>query len=112
MQVAMDVIRQYRLSEGLNRVSPYYMFSVITSVLGWTRMRPVPGHHVPAFEYQNGAIVSYLQPGAVAAPDLAPPGGHDRGIRSWGSPLPTSTFTEKRDPGVTRLISGPGYAKL
>ena len=61
MQTDMDVIRQYRLSEGLNRVSPYYMFSEITSVLMDPNVRSLD--IMSLLEYQNGAIVSYLSLG-------------------------------------------------
>ena len=61
MQTAMDVIRQYRLSEGLNRVSPYYMFSEITSVLMDPNVRSLD--IMSLMEYKNGAIVSYLSLG-------------------------------------------------
>ena len=58
MQTAMDMVRQYRFSVGLNRISPCYLFSEITSVLMNPNVRSLD--IMSLMEYQNGAIVSYL----------------------------------------------------
>ena len=54
----MDMVRQYRFSVGLNRISPCYLFSEITSVLMNPNVRSLD--IMSLMEYQNGAIVSYL----------------------------------------------------
>ncbi len=54
----MDLIGQYRLDAALNRISPYYLFAEVTSVLMNPNVRSLDIMSV--LEYQNGAVISYL----------------------------------------------------
>ncbi len=58
MTSAMDVVNEYRLSVALNRISPYYLFSEVTSVLMNPNVRSLD--IMSLVQYQNGAIASYL----------------------------------------------------
>ena len=58
---AQDVISAYRLQTGINRISPYYLFSEAASVLMNPNVRSLD--IMSLVEYQNGAIASYLSLG-------------------------------------------------
>ena len=55
---AQSLIGNYRLNAGLNRISPFYLFSEVTSVLMNPNVRSLD--IMSLVEYQNGAIASYL----------------------------------------------------
>lgn len=54
----LDVISAYRLSTGINRISPYYLLSEVTTVLMNPNVRSLD--IMSTLESQNGAIASYL----------------------------------------------------
>lgn len=58
---AQDVISAYRLQTGINRISPYYLFSEAASVLMNPNVRSLD--IMSLVEYQNGALASYLSLG-------------------------------------------------
>ncbi len=58
---AQDVIAAYRFQTGINRISPYYLYSEAASVLMNPNVRSLD--IMSLVEYQNGAIVSYLSLG-------------------------------------------------
>jgi len=58
VQTTMDLVEEYRFSVALNRISPYYLFAEVTSVLMNPNVRSLDIMSV--LEYQNGAVASYL----------------------------------------------------
>jgi ABC-2 type transport system permease protein len=58
VQTTMDLVEEYRFSVALNRISPYYLFAEVTSVLMNPNVRSLDIMSV--LESQNGAVASYL----------------------------------------------------